>query len=687
MRHRTFGGGFRDRHTAKIALLPHSKLPVGGLLSMPPGMVLHLSPILFTALLLSSVPVLAESAAVSAQAKVDFNHHIRPIISAKCFHCHGPDEESRKAKLRLDHREEALKDRDGFRAIVPGDLDASELILRITSHDKDEVMPPPKEGDALTAAEIDLLKRWVAQGAEYQEHWAWSRPALPPVPAATDAKAMIRNPVDAFISNAANRAGLRQSPEADRHTLLRRLSLDLIGLPPTPEEVAAFVGDATPDAYEKAVDRLLASPHFGEKWARMWLDLARYADSTGYGSDQFRLNIWPYRDWVINAFNRNLPYDQFTIEQLAGDLLPNATPEQIAATAFHRNTMTNVEGGTIDEEFRVAAVKDRVATTTPGVDGAHLAVRAMPHAQVRSDLARGVLPVLRVFNQTEDSDREDESADDAFPTEEEKTRRDAVQREIAALKAEAERRQPGAGGRAGTPEAQMAAPVEWTVLEPERMERRRRRAAHTAAGWRGAGDRATAATEYLSHPRCARSSRASQPFAWKRCRIQPAGRAPAARFKGMRCSASSASRRNPRLHPCAAASFRVEARSTGSFPRRGAGFPRRREPCQQGHRDPVQHGLRRAGAARDRWEDGRQLPRRLGDARRAIRIPGGRSTSARDGRSIASRSGTAPRGACRSGWSNSRVRVLDAARKTLAELPIETAPNPQANSAPAGSAR
>ncbi|MES2570602.1 MAG: DUF1549 domain-containing protein, partial [Verrucomicrobiota bacterium] len=264
-----------------------------------------------------------------------------------CFHCHGPDEKSRKAKLRLDLREEALKERDGIRAIVPGDLATSDLIERILSTDKDEIMPPPEEQHALSAQEIDLFKRWIREGAEYKPHWSFVKPALPPVPKAA-AHSLIRNPIDAFIAARRDQAGLAQNPEADRYLLLRRITLDLTGLPPSPEAIEAFLKDPAPDAYEKVVDGLLASPAYGERWAKMWLDLARYADSTGFGSDKFRLTIWPYRDWVIDAFNRNQPYDQFTVEQLAGDLLEKPTPAQMAATAFHRNTMTNIEGGTDD---------------------------------------------------------------------------------------------------------------------------------------------------------------------------------------------------------------------------------------------------------------------------------------------------------------------------------------------------
>jgi hypothetical protein len=351
--------------------------------------------------------------AAAAPAPVDFNYDIRPIISAKCYACHGQDEAARKAKLRLDVREDALKEHEDGTPIVPGDTKKSALVQRITSHDPEEVMPPPKEGQPLTPREVDLLSRWIAEGAEYKQHWAWQAPVRPAVPSGgndgRNGKNAIRNPIDAFVVARVRAAGLSPSPEADRPTLLRRVSLDLTGLPPSPAEVAAFTADTAPEAYERAVDRLLASPRFGEKWARLWLDLARYADSTGYGSDALRLNIWPYRDWVIAAFNRNLPYDRFTIEQLAGDLLPGATQDQLVATAFHRNTMTNIEGGTVDEEYRVAAVKDRIATTAQVWMGLTLQC-AQCHTHKFDPISqREYYQTFAIFNQTEDADRKDEA--------------------------------------------------------------------------------------------------------------------------------------------------------------------------------------------------------------------------------------------------------------------------------------
>ncbi len=417
----------------------------------------------------SVFPTLAALAAAGslplrAGEKVDFNYDIRPVISAKCFQCHGPDEKARKAKLRLDLREEALKEHEDGRPIVPGDVKASVLVARITSKDPDEVMPPPKEDHALSAAEIELLKKWIAQGAEYKPHWSFQKPERPGVPAVGGQVSGVRNSIDAFIRARLDAAGLKPSPEADRHALIRRLSFDLNGLPPTPAEVDAFVGDQSANAYEKVVDRLLASPAYGERWAKLWLDLARYADSTGYGSDKFRLNIWPYRDWVIGAFNRNLTYDQFTIEQLAGDLLPEPTREQLVATAFHRNTMTNVEGGTIDEEYRVAAVKDRIATTGQVWMGLTVGC-AQCHTHKFDPIShKDYYGFYGVFNQTEDSDREDEAPTMPVPTPEQTAKMDALKKEIAALEAKASASSPELEAEQHEWEAQMLRAVTWQPL-------------------------------------------------------------------------------------------------------------------------------------------------------------------------------------------------------------------------------
>ncbi|HSH95003.1 MAG TPA: DUF1553 domain-containing protein [Roseimicrobium sp.] len=365
-------------------------------------------------------------------AKIDYNRDVRPIISSKCYHCHGPDETSRKAKLRLDQREEVVKDRKGTFAIKPGDVKQSELIARILTKDPDEIMPPPKEGHPLTAYEVGVLTKWVDQWAVYAEHWSFTKPVAVPLPEVKP-RNWARNGIDRFILQRLQTAGLKPAAAADRHTLIRRMSLDITGLPPSPAEVDAFVKDTSPDAVELLVDRLLASPAYGERWARVWMDLARYADSAGYGSDPLRPNIWPYRDWIINAYNRNIPYDQFSLEQLAGDLLPSPTEDQLVATAFHRNTMTNTEGGTDDEEFRVAAVKDRVATTAQVWMGLTMGC-AQCHTHKYDPISqKEYYQFYGLFNQTEDFDQPDERPTLPLPTKSDRERMERLKGELASL--------------------------------------------------------------------------------------------------------------------------------------------------------------------------------------------------------------------------------------------------------------
>ncbi|MBI1760886.1 MAG: DUF1549 domain-containing protein [Acidobacteria bacterium] len=304
---------------------------------------------------------LPPSAAQSTQRRLDFNRDIRPILSDKCFACHGPDATAKRIKLRLDSEAAAKADLGGHRAIVPGDTTRSELVRRITAADEAERMPPSHAPHQLTAQEIETLTEWVKQGAPWQQHWAFIPPARPAWPAVKN-RAWVRNAIDAFVLARLEKEGLQPSPEADRATLLRRVSLDLTGLPPTLAELDDFLNDSSPNAYEKVVDRLLASPRYGERMAFKWLDAARYADTNGYQIDGDR-SAWRWRDWVIAAFNANMPYDQFITEQLAGDLLPNPTLEQRIATAFNRNHRLNAEGGIVPEEYRVEYVVDRVDTT------------------------------------------------------------------------------------------------------------------------------------------------------------------------------------------------------------------------------------------------------------------------------------------------------------------------------------
>jgi hypothetical protein len=300
-----------------------------------------------------AVFVLFAAAQAPAAEPVSFSRDVLPILSDNCFSCHGPDEGHRKADLRLDTREGATA--DAIQAVVPGRPEASELIRRIVSTEEDEVMPPPKSHKPrLKPGQTELLRRWIAEGAAWGRHWALEKPVRPATPPG-------QHPIDALVAARLRQEGLKPAAPAARVTQIRRLSFDLTGLPPTPAEMESFLHDAAPDAYARLVARLLASPHFGERMAMWWLDAARYADTDGFQADADR-NNWPWRDWVVGAFNGNLPFDRFTIEQFAGDLLPNATPEQILATCFHRNHMTNGEGGRDPEESRVDYVIDRVNT-------------------------------------------------------------------------------------------------------------------------------------------------------------------------------------------------------------------------------------------------------------------------------------------------------------------------------------
>ncbi len=372
----------------------------------------------------------------AATGSVDFNRDIRKILSENCFACHGPDEEERKggkkgARLRLDTSEGAQMDYGDRQAIVPGHPEKSELIKRLTTTDEDEVMPPPKSGKKVSKADIALLETWIKQGASYAKHWAYAKPVRPELPKVKN-KTWVKNDVDFFVLERLQREKLKPSPEADRAALIRRVSLDLTGLPPTPEEARAFEEDRSAEAYERLVDRFLAKQSFGEHWARWWLDAARYADSAGYADDPGR-TIWAYRDYVIRSFNANKPFDQFTIEQLAGDLLPNPSEEQIIATAFHRNTMTNNEGGTSDEEFRNVAVVDRVNTTMAVWMGTTMSC-AQCHTHKYDPITQEeYFKMFAILNNTEDADRTDETPVHTIWTKEQKTQRAELEKEITAL--------------------------------------------------------------------------------------------------------------------------------------------------------------------------------------------------------------------------------------------------------------
>ena len=293
--------------------------------------------------------------------KVDFARDIRPILSENCFACHGPDKETREAELRLDTREGALADLGGYAALAPGKPEKSELWKRITTDDRTEKMPPRKTGKKLSERQIALIKKWIEQDGQYSAHWSLVPPKSPAIPQVKN-QGWVKNPIDAFVMQRLEKEGLAPRPEATKEQLIRRVTFDLTGLPPTPAEVEAFVKDTSPDAYEKVVERLLASPHYGERMALEWLDAARFADTHGFHIDSGR-NMTLWREWVINAYNNNKPFNEFTVEQLAGDLLANPTVEQKIATGFNRNHMITFEGGAIPEEFLATYVMDRVNTT------------------------------------------------------------------------------------------------------------------------------------------------------------------------------------------------------------------------------------------------------------------------------------------------------------------------------------
>ena len=298
----------------------------------------------------------------SMWAAVNFDREVRPIFSDNCFACHGPDEKHRMAKLRLDTPDGGLA-----RVVAGGHSAESKLFQRINAPNKALRMPPPASGHSLTDKQIDTVRRWIDEGAKWELHWAYVAPKRPAVPETKDPK-WPRNAIDNFILSRLEREGLRPSPEADKVTLLRRVTFDLTGLPPTPAEIDALLADKSPNAYEKRVDALLASPRWGERMAMQWLDLARYADTHGYHIDSHR-DMWPWRDWVVRAFNRNISYREFVIDQLAGDLLPGATTDQKIATGFNRNHMINFEGGAIPEEYQNEYVVDRVEATSTAFMG------------------------------------------------------------------------------------------------------------------------------------------------------------------------------------------------------------------------------------------------------------------------------------------------------------------------------
>lgn len=410
--------------------------------------------------------------AMRAESEVDFKRDIRPILSNRCFACHGPDEEKIESGLRLDHFEKAVAPADsGKAAIVPGKADASQLVLRILSSDEAERMPPPHFASKLTEAEIEKLKKWIDQGAKYTKHWSFDAldvADIAPINPSPGFEAWRNSPVDQLVWKRLATKGWVPSAQANKRTLLRRLTIDLTGLPPTLQEQHDFLNDESPFAYERTVDRLLSSPAFGEHWARKWLDMARYADSAGYADDPPR-TIWGYRDWVIRAINDGMPFDQFTIEQLAADLLPDPTDDQLVATAFHRNTLTNNEGGTNDEEFRNVAVVDRVNTTMAVWMGVTMACAQCHTHKFDPITQKEYFQIFAMLNQSQDADRRDESPSISWYTPEQRRVRDDLTKHQEAVRHQLETADDSLRSNQIAWETELTTPVEWTKVIPSKV--------------------------------------------------------------------------------------------------------------------------------------------------------------------------------------------------------------------------
>lgn len=416
----------------------------------------------------------------SAEHQVDFNQEIRPLLSNSCLICHGPDQEERVGP-RLDTQAGSREDLGGYAAVVPGDPDASELLQRLTTDDEDLRMPPEGKGRRLTESEVELVRLWIKQGANYAKHWAYQLPQRSELPKVQKTQ-WPRNAVDRFVLAKLEAQGLHPSERASKLALARRVALDLTGLPPTWEEAQQFVNDSRSNAYELYVDQQFSKSSFGERWARVWLDLARYADSAGYADDPPR-TIWAYRDYVIRSLNANKSFDQFTIEQIAGDLLPNPTTEQLIATAFHRNTLTNNEGGTNDEEFRNVAVVDRVNTTMAVWMGTTMAC-AQCHTHKYDPITQEeYFQFFAFFNNTEDTDKRDERPTIEIWSDAQETKKQELESAIAALKLGMEN--PSADLEAEQAEWLAAERVEpvWEINSPASATARYRELKANEEGW------------------------------------------------------------------------------------------------------------------------------------------------------------------------------------------------------------
>ncbi len=444
---------------------------------------------------------------------------IQPILEQHCYECHGPNKS--KGSLRLDIRARALKGGVNGPAIVAGDAEHSLLLRRLQGLDGEDQMPLKK--DPLPADTIARIRAWIQAGAVWpeqaqaataqtaadapHEHWAYQPPVRPALPAVQH-DAWVRTPIDRFILARLEHEGLSPSPEAGKEALLRRVSLDLIGLPPTPQELDAFLADTRPDAYERAVDGLLASPHYGERWARPWLDLARYADSNGYEKDDLRV-MWPYRDWVIDALNRDMPFDEFTIEQLAGDMLPSATDAQRIATGFHRNTLLNQEGGIDVEEARWETLVDRVSTTGTVWLGSTIGCAQCHNHKYDPFSQRDFYRMLAFFDNGEYSvygqqggDHYINEPDLELPTPEQAAQRKVLQAQLDDLREQLKASSPErTEQQASWEQSILAAERSWTVLTPVDRTRRAGHGPHDSAGWFGSRQRAEPARRQVRGPR------------------------------------------------------------------------------------------------------------------------------------------------------------------------------------------
>ncbi|MEQ1827347.1 MAG: DUF1553 domain-containing protein [Pirellula sp.] len=432
-------------------------------------------------ILLADLPCLTAADPAEKIATVEFKTDVRPILSNRCFACHGPDEKKVESGLKLDRFETATAPSDsGAIAIVPGNLERSELLRRIKSQDDAERMPPATFGAKLSDREIKAIEAWIASGAKYSKHWSFDEitPIVPGIGQTSRADridepnaAWSASPIDFFVKKKLDERGWKPAPTAPQETLFRRLSLDLVGLPPSLELQRAIASGNNSQKYEQLVDELLASPAFGEHWGRKWLDLARYADSAGYADDPQR-TIWGYRDWVIRAINQGMPFDQFTIEQLAGDLLPNPTDDQLVATAFHRNTLTNNEGGTNDEEFRNVALVDRVNTTMAVWMGLTMACAQCHNHKFDPISQKEYFQVMAIFNQTEDADRTDESPVLKWFSPDQRKLRQETQLELNRVESELVANDPSLIGEQEEWSKPFRTPLSWMTAKPESAKAR-----------------------------------------------------------------------------------------------------------------------------------------------------------------------------------------------------------------------